>query len=132
MKALPSKMTGGLTIGTMIKVDDNSGVKMLHILGKEKYRGRRGRIPAIGIGDVLFGSVVSGKKDLMKKVMRAVVIRQKKEFRRVTGERIAFEDNACVILTEKNEPQATEIKGVIAKEVAERFPKVATLSRNVI
>ena len=132
MKALPSKMTGGLTIGTIIKVDDISGAKLIHILAKEKYRGRRGRIPAIGIGDVFFGSVISGKKDLMKKILRAVVTRQKKEFRRVTGERVGFEDNACVILTEKNEPQGTEIKGVIAKEVAERFPKVATLSKNVI
>lgn len=132
MKAIAAKMTGGLTIGSYVKVDDNSGAKILHILGKEKYRGRRGRIPDVGVGDILFGSVISGKKDMMKKVLRAVVIRQKKEFRRTTGERVKFEDNACVVITDKNEPQASEIKGVVAKEVAERFPKISTLAKNVI
>lgn len=125
-------MTGGLTIGTVVKVDDNSGAKLLRIISKLKYRGRRGRIPAIGIADIFMGSVISGKKDLRKKVLRAVVIRQKKEFRRFTGERVKFEDNACVIITDKNEPQASEIKGVVAKEVAERFPKVSTLAKNII
>ncbi|NYZ79982.1 uL14 family ribosomal protein [Candidatus Micrarchaeota archaeon] len=132
MKGIASHMTGGLTIGTVVKVDDNSGAKLLRIISKLKYRGRRGRIPAIGIADIFMGSVISGKKDLRKKVLRAVVIRQKKEFRRFTGERVKFEDNACVIITDKNEPQASEIKGVVAKEVAERFPKVSTLAKNII
>ena len=132
MKGISSRVTRGLTIGTKIKVDDNSGVKILRVIGKQGYRGRRGRIPAIGVGDIFFGSVISGKKDLKKKIMRAVVIRQKKTYRRFTGETISFEDNACVIITDKNEPQASEIKGVVAKEVAERFPKVSTLAKNVI
>jgi len=132
MKGIASHMTGGLTNGTVVKVDDNSGAKLVRIIGKEKYRGRRGRIPAVGIADIFFASVISGKKDLRKKVVRAVVIRQKKEFRRFTGERVKFEDNACVIITDKNEPQASEIKGVVAKEVAERFPKISTLAKNII
>jgi large subunit ribosomal protein L14 len=132
MKAIAANVYGGVSIGSKIKVDDNSGAKILRILSKEKYRGRRGRIPDIGIGDIFFGSVILGKVEMRKKIMRAVVIRQRKEFHRATGERVGFEDNACVLLNEKNEPQASEIKGVVAKEVAERFPKVATIAKNVI
>ena len=132
MKAITAKIHGGLTIGSVIKVDDNSGAKLLRIISKEKYHGRRGRLPTISVGDVFKGSVLQGKPDMIKKIVRAVVIRQKKEYRRFNGVRVAFEDNACVLITEKNEPQGSEIKGVVAKEVAERFPKVATISKNVV
>lgn len=132
MKGLSAHITGGLTVESHIKVDDNSGVKMLRVLAKEGYRGRRGRLPDIGVADVFSASVIQGKAEMRKKIVRAVVIRQRKEYRRATGERIKFEDNAAVLLTDKNEPQASEIKGVVAKEVAERFPKVATISKNVI
>ena len=132
MKGVAAKITGGLTNHTRIKCDDNSGAKLLKIIAKEGYRGRRGRIPAIGVGDIFFASVVDGKAEMRKKIVRATVVRQRKEYRRATGERIAFEDNASVLLNDKNEPVATEIKGVVAKEVAERFPKVATIAKNVI
>lgn len=132
MKAISAKIYGGLTIGSLIKIDDNSGARLLKILSKIGYKGRRGRLPDVGVGDICIGSVVKGKIEMRKKILRAVIIRQKKEYRRRTGERIGFEDNAAIILNEKNEPQASEIKGVIAKEVAERFPKVATIAKNVI
>src|SRR3989338_8418453 len=115
MKAIPAHVYGGLSVETHVRVDDNSGAKVLRVIGKENYRGRRGRNPDIGIGDVMIGAVIQGKTDLIKKRVRAVVIRQKKEFRRATGERVSFEDNACVLINEKNEPQASEIKGVMAK-----------------
>jgi len=127
MKAIAAHIYGG-----MLKVDDNSGAKMLRMISKAKYRGRRGRLADIGVGDIFSAAVIQGKVDMRKKIVRAVVIRQKKEYRRFTGERIAFEDNACVLINEKNEPQASEIKGVVAKEVAERFPKIATISKNVV
>ena len=132
MRAMSSKITGGMTIGSRIKVDDNSGVKMLRIVGKRGYSGRRKRRPTVGIGDIFFGSVIQGKIDMKKKIVRAVVIRQRKMFRRATGERVIFEDNAAVLVTEKNEPTASEIKGVVAKEVAERFPKISTISKNIV
>jgi large subunit ribosomal protein L14 len=132
MKAISANVYGGVSIGSKIKVDDNSGAKILRIISKEGYRGRRGRIPDIGIGDIFFGSVISGKVEMRKKIMRAVIIRQRKAFHRATGERVRFEDNASVLMNDKNEPQASEIKGVVAKEVAERFPKVATIAKNVI
>ena len=132
MKAITAHIYGGLHPGSIIKVDDNSGAKTLKMLSKGGYKGRRGRAPDIGVADVFQAAVVLGKVDMRKKIVRAVVIRQRKEYRRFTGERIKFEDNACVLITDKNEPQASEIKGVVAKEVAERFPKIATISKNVV
>ena len=132
MKAIAAHIYGGMHPGSILKVDDNSGAKMLRMVSKAKYRGRRGRLADIGVGDIFSAAVIQGKVDMRKKIVRAVVIRQKKEYRRFTGERIAFEDNACVLINEKNEPQASEIKGVVAKEVAERFPKIATIAKNVV
>ncbi len=63
------------------------------------------------------------------KVFDAVVIRQKKPFRRLSGERIAFEDNAIAILKdEKGNPKGTQIKGPIAREVQERWAQVAKIA----
>ena len=63
------------------------------------------------------------------KVFDAVIIRQKKPYRRLTGERIAFEDNAVAILKdEKGNPKGTQIKGAIAREVMERWPSVAKIA----
>lgn len=132
MKAIAANIHTGISTGTLVKVDDNSGAKLLRVLSKARYKGVRGRRPTVGVADIFQGAVVEGKPDMRKKIMRAVLVRQKKEFRRHTGERVKFEDNSCVLITDKNEPQATEVKGVIAREVAERFPKIATIAKNVI
>lgn len=132
MKGISSHIRTGVTTGTVMKVDDNSGAKLIRIFSKEHYSGRRGRNPTIGVGEIFLASVISGKKAMIKKIVRAVVTRQKKEYRRAGGERIKFEDNACVLITDKNEPLATEIKGVVAKEVAEKYPKISTIAKNVI
>ncbi len=132
MKAVGAHITKAVTIGTIMKCDDNSGAKILKMIGMEKYRGRRGRSPFAGVADVIVCSVVDGKPEMRKKIERAVVIRQKHRYRRADGTRIEFEDNAAILINEKNEPKATEIKGVVAREVAERFPKVATIAKNVI
>ncbi len=66
------------------------------------------------------------------KVFPAVVIRQRKEFRRPDGTRVMFEDNAAVIVNERGEPRGTEIKGPVAKEVGERFPKIVRIASVVV
>jgi large subunit ribosomal protein L14 len=63
------------------------------------------------------------------KVFDAVLIRQKKSYRRLTGERVAFEDNAVAILKDdKGNPKGTQIKGPVAREVMERWPSVAKIA----
>ena len=66
------------------------------------------------------------------KVFDAIVIRQKKPYRRLNGERIAFEDNAVALLKdEKGNPKGTQIKGPVGREVMERWPQVAKIASMV-
>jgi len=66
-------------------------------------------------------------------VFDAVVIRQKKPFRRLTGERVAFQDNAVALIKDdKGNPKGTQIKGPIAKETGERWPFVNKIARYVL
>ncbi len=132
MKGLSSNITKTLTLGTVLPCTDNSGAKMVHIIGALGYRGTRGRNPQAGVGDVVIASVRKGKPDMVKKVVKALIVRQKKQFRRANGTRILFEDNAVVLVTDDFLPIGTEIKGVVAREIAERFPKVAAISAGVV
>lgn len=132
MKGFTSKITKTLTLGTVLPCSDNSGAKMLYIVGSLRFKGTRGRNPAVGVGDIIIASVRKGKPDMIKKVVKALIVRQKKEFRRANGSRIAFEDNAAVLVNDDYLPVGTEIKGVVAREVAERFPKVAAISAGVV
>lgn len=132
MKGIPGKVVKGLTVGSYLKCDDNSGAKVLAIIGVVGYKGRRGRYPRAGVGDMVVCSVKKGNPKFKGTVVKAVIIRQKKEYRRPTGIRVAFTDNAAVLVNDDGIPIATEIKGVIAKEVAERFPKVSAIAPGVV
>ncbi len=132
MKALAANITKGLTTGSIVTCHDNSGAKEIFIISGIGIRGVRGRYPKFGIGNIVIASVKKGNADMIKKVVRALIIRQKKEFRRANGLRIMFEDNAAVLVSEENLPVGTEIKGVVAREIAERFPKVAAIAPGVV
>ncbi len=132
MKGLTSNIVKTLTTGSMIPCSDNSGAKMIYVIGAMRYKGTRSRYPKVGIGDIVICSVKKGKPDMIKKVVKALIVRQKKEFRRANGSRLFFEDNACVLINDDLLPVGTEIKGVVAREIAERFPKVAAISAGVV
>lgn len=132
MKGLTSNVTKTLTLNSIIPVSDNSGAKVVRIVGALGYRGTRKRNPAVGVGDVVIASVRKGKPDMVKKVVKALIVRQKKEYRRANGTRIMFEDNAVVLVNDDFLAVGTEIKGVVAREIAERFPKVAAISAGVV
>ena len=131
MEGLTAHISKPLTIGTRLVCDDNSGAKIVEIIGIVGARGRLRRIPSAGIGDVGIVAVKKGKPEIVKKKERAVITRQKVPFRR-GKERIKFEDNACVLIDDAGLPKGTEIKGAVAREIAERFPKVVPLSSTVI
>ena len=132
MKGLAAKVTKTLTLGSKLLCHDNSGAREVAIIGVIGFKGTRGRNPKAGVSTLVIASVKSGKPDMVKKVVRAVIVRQKKEFRRASGVRVSFEDNAAILVNEEGLPIGTEIKGVIAKEVAERFPKVAAIAPGVV
>jgi len=133
MHAVSARVTKGIQIGTMLNCIDNTGVKKLEVIAVKGYRGVRKRYPKAGVGDVVICRVEKGAEKWRKKVVYAVVVRQRKEYRRYTGERIKFEDNAAVLVNEKTfEPVGSEIRGAIAREVVERFPAIGKIASIIV
>ncbi|MFH1638274.1 MAG: 50S ribosomal protein L14 [Candidatus Woesearchaeota archaeon] len=129
MKAVKSRIVKSLPVGSIVETCDNSGAKVVKIVSVKGHKTVKRQKPSAGVADFVMVSVIKGKPDVRKQVMPAVVVRQKKEYRRPTGERIKFEDNAVVILKdEKGNPKGTIFKGPIAKEAAERWPGIAKLA----
>lgn len=133
MKAIKAK-TKGLTIGSRVIACDNSGAKIVKIVSiKIKGKTVKGRNPSCGVSDLIRISVRKGEAKMKGKVFDAVIVRQRKEFRRRVGERIKFSDNAVVLLKDtKGNPKGTLIKGPIAREVSDRWPNVAKLASVIL
>ena len=115
-----------------IKVADNSGAKELlciRVLGGTKKR-------YASIGDQIVGSVKQAvPSGTVKKgqVVRAVVVRVKKEIGRKDGSYIRFDDNACVIIDENSQMKGTRVFGPVARELRENnFMKVVSLAPEVL
>ena len=133
MKAVNSKITRALPIGARIKTCDNSGAKVIEVVSVKNYKGVKRRKASAGVGDMITAAVKKGKPDMMKQVVYAIIVRQKKEFRRANGMRVKFEDNAAVILKdEKGNPKGSIFKGPIAKEAAEKWPAIAKVASVII
>jgi len=129
MKAISAKVSEGLNIGSNLISADNSGAKVVRIVGVKRSMAKKRKQVAAKVADWVKVSVRRGIPDMKGKVFDAVVVRQKKSYRRLTGERIAFEDNAVAILKdEKGNPKGTQIKGPVAREVLERWPQVAKIA----
>ena len=133
MKAVKSRITRAFPLEARVPTCDNSGAKIIKIMGVVGHKTVKGRVPAAGVGDLVFGAVKKGKLEMRKTVVPAVIVRQKKEYRRPDGMRIKFEDNAVVVLKDdKGNPKGTLIKGPIPKEVADRWPAIGKLASMII
>lgn len=122
----------GLQTGSYVKVADNSGAKEVMIIGVPGYKGRIRRLPTAGVGDLVIVSVKKGTPEMRKQILPAVIVRQRKPYRRPDGTWVCFEDNAVVIVTPEGSLKGSEIRGPVAKEAAERWPRVANLASIVI
>src|SRR3989344_1195629 len=132
-KAISAKATRALNIGSMVLASDNSGARIVRITGVKGGKSRKGRQQYAKIADHVKVSVRAGKPDMKGEVFDAVIIRQKKPYRRLTGERVAFEDNAvCLLKDEKGNPKGTQVKGPVAREVQERWQSVAKIAQFVL
>ncbi|CAJ1461107.1 unnamed protein product [Effrenium voratum] len=100
--------------------------KNLYIIAVIGIGGRLNKLPNCSPGDLVLCSVKKGKPELRKKVLKGVVIRQKKAWRRREGVFVYFEDNAGVIVNDKGEMKGSAIQGPVAKECAELWPKIAS------
>ncbi len=133
MRAKKASVTRALPVGCYINCADNTGAKVLQIISVKGYKGVRKRLPSAGVGDVVKCSVKEGDVKLRKQVVTAVIIRQRKPYRRPNGMRVAFEDNAAILVDDSSlEPRGTEIKGPVAKEVVNRFPSIGKIATMVV
>lgn len=133
MQALKARTTRSLPTGAFVETCDNSGAKVVRIFSVVGHKTVKRRLSCAGIGDLVMASVKKGRPEMRKQVVYAVIVRQKKEYRRAAGMRIQFEDNACVVLKDdKGNPKGTILKGPIAKEAAERWPSVAKLASIIV
>ena len=121
----------GLPVGAVINCADNTGAKNLYIISVKGIKGRLNRLPAAGVGDMVMATVKKGKPGLRKKVHPAVVIRQRKSYRRKDGVFLYFEDNAGVIVNNKGEMKGSAITGPVAKECADLWPRIASNAGNI-
>ncbi|PIN70489.1 50S ribosomal protein L14 [Candidatus Woesearchaeota archaeon CG11_big_fil_rev_8_21_14_0_20_43_8] len=133
MHPIKTRPMKALNVGTYLETCDNSGAKMIKITAVKGHKTVKGRIPAARVGDLVMAAVKKGKPDIRKQVVFAIIVRQKKEYKRPDGTRIKFEDNAAVVLKDdKGNPKGTTFKGPIAKEATDRWPAVAKLASIIV
>lgn len=122
-----------LRLRSVIKVADNTGAKLVHMVGIPG----RGNKKVATIGDVVTVVVkVAEPHGQVKKgdIVHAVVVRTRKEIARPDGSHIRFDDNACALITEKGvkDPKGTRFFGPLAREVKELgFNKIASMATEI-
>jgi large subunit ribosomal protein L14 len=126
MEAIKADVTQGLEKGSILTCADNTGAREVKVISVAGYQGTKNRHPKAGVGDKVTVSVVKGTPEMRRQVLEAVIVRQRKPIRRPDGTRVKFEDNAAVLIDDMGDPRGTEIKGPIAREVAERFGSIAS------
>ena len=120
-----------LPIGSYLKPADNSGAIMLKIIGVPGSNKRYARLGDLVTVVVKGASSTGALKD--HSIVKAIIVRTKKEVRRKDGSYIRFDDNAAVILEKDKDPKGGRIFGPVAREIKEKgFDKIANLAPEVI
>ncbi len=133
MKGISASVTNALQVGSKVATCDNSGAKVVQIISVLTKKTVKGRRQSAGVGDMCIVTVKRGRPDIRKQVVPAIVVRQRKEYRRPNGMRVKFEDNAVIVCKDnKGNPKGTIFKGAIAKEAANRWPAVANVASIII
>jgi large subunit ribosomal protein L14 len=126
------RIAKGLLATSVLRCADNTGARTLRLVQVMGYKGRLRRYPLAAVGDKITVSVRQGTPDMRKKIFQAVIVRQRRPFRRTDGVWIQFEDNAAVIITPEGEMKGSEIRGPVAREAAERWPRIASASNIIV
>jgi large subunit ribosomal protein L14 len=125
-------ITRALPITAELVCADNTGAKILRIAQVTRYKGRHSRLPSAAVGDFVTVTVKKGPAELRRQIFGAVIVRQKYPINRVSGVRLRFEDNAAVLVTPEGEIKGTDIKGPVAAEAAEKWPRIANLAPLIV
>lgn len=126
------RITTGLVAGSVIDCADNTGARKLKLIQVIGYKGVRRRLPKAGVGDLVVVSCREGTPDLRRQLLNAVIIRQRKPYPRRDGTWIQFDDNAAVLLTPDGEIRGSDVKGPVAREALERWPRLNAVARIVV
>lgn len=132
MRGVAGIQTKGLPIGSKLKCIDNTGAKEVRTVSVINYHGVHRRYPHAGVGDMIVVSVTKGTPEVRRELSNAVIVRQKRPFRRADGTMVEFEDNAVVLTTEEGQTKGSEIKGPVARESAERWPNVGATASMIL
>ncbi len=117
---------------TRLTVADNTGARIAMVIkvigGSRRRFSYVGDVVVVTIKDALPNAPIKkGDK------ARAVIVRQRKEYRRPDGTYIRFDDNACVLIDDKGEPKGTRVFGPVAREVRDRhYTKIVSLAAEVV
>jgi large subunit ribosomal protein L14 len=126
------KVSGGLTTGSKLLCADNTGARVLRLVQNVGYKGVRRRIPSAGVGDLITVSCREGTPEMRRQLFNAVIVRQRKPYLRKNGNWIKFEDNAAIILTPEGTLRGSDIKGPVAREAIDRWPRIGNIARMVV
>jgi large subunit ribosomal protein L14 len=132
MKGIAGHQVQGLEEQSQLTVIDNTGAKVIQIITVPSYHGVTRRLPKAGVGDFVIASVKKGTPAMRRQIVYAVVVRQRRPYRRPDGTMVFFEDNAAVLVTETGETKGTDIKGPVAREAAERWPRIAATAKTIV
>ncbi|MEA3229451.1 MAG: uL14 family ribosomal protein [archaeon] len=132
MRAISVSPSKSVQTGSIVRCIDNTGARELEVISVRGYKGIRKRHPSCGVGGIIICAVKSGNQKIKHEIVKAVVVTQKKEYRRSDGVRIKFQENAAVLVQDNMEPRGKQIKGIIAKEVVERFPMIGKIATTII
>ena len=132
MKGIAGKQTRGLTTSSKVDCVDNTGAKVVQVIAVPKWHGTARRYPSAGVGDLITASVKKGTPEMRRQIINAVIVRQRRPFRRPDGTMVRFEDNAVVIVNDRGETKGSEIKGPVAREAAERWPRIAATASIIV
>ncbi len=132
MRGIAGSMTRGLPSGARLDCIDNTGAKIVEIVTVPKIGGTHRRYPSAGVGDWIKVSVKKGTPEMRRQIVDAVIVRQKRPFKRPDGVTVQFEDNACVIITPEGEVKGSQIKGPVAREAAQRWPRISATANTIV
>jgi large subunit ribosomal protein L14 len=131
-KLVMSRTSYGVQTGTLVFITDNSGAKIAQIINVDRAKTRLNRLTQATVGSICTVTIKKGRPDLRGTIMKAIIVRQRMVYRRTDGTRLCFEDNAGVLISKEGDPKGTEIRGPIAREAAELFPRLASISSLII
>ena len=133
MRGLSSRVTRGLPTQARLNCVDNSGAKIVQIISVLKIGGVHRRYPSGGVGDLINVTVRRGTPERRRQIFKAVIVRQRRPFRRADGTWVQFEDNACVLVSnDRGEIVGSDIKGPVSREAAERWPRIAATAKQIV